>query len=249
LRRLVPPSYPQRHGHAERVELASDRAIRAANTVGYRLSHWPIWIWVFFIAPGPLTFDLFAHGPNARIGLWLGIVIVGTGLAGLWGRLPGVEPAPYIVRFSEDRPNPVYRRICYTLAWSEVAAYAVLNAAGLVDAIVRGAWRVRHIYDLGYFPIAIGCWLLGAFGWLPRVGRSTKGEGRERRYFYGSVWAVCIAQPVLWLLWKVLPQSRVFDVGKLVVFVGILAFVGDLARRGVLPRTRPILPGELAVSD
>ena len=27
------------------------------------------------------------------------------------------------------------------------------------------------------------------------------------------------------------------------------AFVGNLARRGLLPRTRPILPGELAVSD
>ena len=34
-------------------------------------------------------------------------------------------------------------------------------------------------------------------------GASTQGEGHERRYFYGSVWAVAIAQPVLWLLWKV----------------------------------------------
>jgi hypothetical protein len=36
---------------------------------------------------------------------------------------------------------------------------------------------------------------------------------------------------------------------KLVVFVGILAVMGNLARRGRLPRTRPIVPGELAVSD
>jgi hypothetical protein len=36
---------------------------------------------------------------------------------------------------------------------------------------------------------------------------------------------------------------------KLVVFVAILAFVGNLARLGRLPRTRPIVPGELAVSD
>ena len=27
------------------------------------------------------------------------------------------------------------------------------------------------------------------------------------------------------------------------------AFVGNLARRGLLPRTRPIVPGELAISD
>ena len=79
--------------------------------------------------------------------------------------------------------------------------------------------------------------------------RSTKGEGHERRYFYGSVWAVSVAQPVLWLLWKILPTTTVADVTKLVVFVAILAFIGNLARLGVLPRTRPIVPGELAVSD
>jgi hypothetical protein len=36
---------------------------------------------------------------------------------------------------------------------------------------------------------------------------------------------------------------------KLIVFVAILVFVGFLAYRGRLPRTRPIVPGELAVSD
>jgi hypothetical protein len=47
----------------------------------------------------------------------------------------------------------------------------------------------------------------------------------------------------------VLPQTRLSDAFKLAVFIGILAFVGNLARRGRLPRTRPIVPGELAVSD
>ena len=68
--------------------------------------------------------------------LWLGAVLAGTGIAGLRGRLPGVEPRPYIIRFTEDRPNPLYRRVCYTLAWSEVIAFALLNIAGLVMAIV-----------------------------------------------------------------------------------------------------------------
>src|SRR6185503_4061952 len=229
--------------------LASDRAFRARNKISYRLAHRPIWIWVFFIAPGPVTFDLFAHGPDRRTLLWLAIVIIGTGIAGWRGRLPGVEPAPYILRFNEDRPNPLYRRVCYTLAWSEVVSYALLNVVGLVDAIVNGTWRARAIYDVGYLPIAVTIWLLGAFGWLPRVKRSTQGEGHERRYFYGSVWAVCIAQPALWFFWRALPHSRSSDIAKLVIFVGILAFVGNLARRGLLPRTRPILPGELAVSD
>lgn len=246
---FLPPSYQRSLGHARRVELAADRRIRERNKVTYRLAHWPIWIWVFFIAPGPLTFDLFARGFDARMALWLGIVIAGTGIAGLRGRLPGVEPRPYIIRFTEDRPNPLYRRVCYTLAWSEVVAFAVLNVAGSVYAIAGGVWRLRQLYDAAYYPIVGTIWVLGALGWLPRVKKSTQGEGHERRYFYGSVWAVCIAQPVLWLLWKVLPLTQAADVLKLAVFIGILAWVGHLARRGLLPRTRPIVPGELAVSD
>jgi hypothetical protein len=50
-------------------------------------------------------------------------------------------------------------------------------------------------------------------------------------------------------MWRALPQSRTLDVLKLVVFLGILAYVGNLARRGLMPRTRPILPGETVVSD
>ena len=246
---LLPPSYQQRLGHSERIELAADRPIRERNKISYRMAHWPIWIFVFFIAPGPLTFDLFAHGFDTRMVAWFGLVLLGTGIAGLRGRLPGVEPRPYIIRFTEDRPNPLYRRVCYTLAWSEVIAFAVLNMAGLSMAIATGAWRLRQLYEIAYFPIVMVVWLLGAMGKLPRVKASTQGEGHERRYFYGSVWAVCIAQPVLWLLWKVLPHTRVADAVKLTIFVAILAYVGNLARRGLLARTRPIVPGELAVSD
>ena len=36
---------------------------------------------------------------------------------------------------------------------------------------------------------------------------------------------------------------------KLVAFAGTLAAVGWASRLGLFPRTRPILPGELAVSD
>jgi len=167
----------------------------------------------------------------------------------LFGKLPGCEPAPYIIRFTEDRPNPLYRRICYTMAWGEVIAFAVLNAGGLVYAIVTGEWRLKQMYQSFYFPIAGFFWLLGALGQLPRVKKSTKGEGHERRYFYGSVWAVTIAQPILWQMWLWLPRGRTFDIIRLVTFVAILAYVGNMARRGKLPRTRPIVPGELAVSD
>ena len=234
---------------AHYIEFDTDRKIRHRNKLYYRFNHWPIWIFVFFIAPGPLTFQLFETGFNRNLLIWLGCVLVGTGIAGLRGRLPGCEPAPYIIRFTEDRPNPVYRRVCYTTAWGEVIAFAALNIAGLAWAAYSGQWRLRQMYETAYFPIAGTFWLLGALGKLPRVKASTQGEGHERRYFYGSVWAVTIAQPILWVLWKTLPVGRIADLTKLLVFIGVLAFVGHLSRRGRLPRTRPIVPGELAVSD
>ena len=229
------------------IELDSARKIRHRNKLYYRFNHWPIWIFVFFIAPGPLVFDLFARGFDQRMAAWLAIVLAGTGIAGLMGLLPGCEPRPYIIRFTEDRPNPLYRRICYTTAWGEVVAFAVLNTAGLAYAVATGSWQLRQFYDVGYFPIAGTVWLFGALGLLPRVRPSTKNEGHERRYFYGSVWAVAIAQPALWLLWKVVPVSHQGDALKLGVFVAILGVVGYLSRLGVLPRTRPILPGEWAI--
>ena len=222
---------------------------RTRNKVHFRFAHWPIWIFVFFLAPGPLMFDLFEKGFDRRMVLWLVVVLLGTGIAGLFGQLPGVEPRPYILRFTEDKPNPLYRRICYTVAWGDLISFAVLNLAGLGYAVATGVWRLRQIYEYAYFPLAIVIWTLGAAGLLPRVRASTQGEGTERRYFYGAVWAVSAAEPALGLLWKLLPRSRESDVVKLLVFAGILAGMGMLARKGVLPRTRVIQPGEWAISD
>jgi hypothetical protein len=234
---------------ALRVELDTDRKLRTRNKLYYRFNHWPIWIFVFFIAPGPLTFDFFERGFDSRMAIWLGLVLGATAIAGMAGKLPGCEPAPYIIRFTEDRPNPLYRRICYTTAWGETIAFAVLNIAGLAVAVATGDWRLKEMYQYGYFPIAGTIWLLGALGRLPRVKPSTAGEGHERRYFYGSVWAVTTAQPILFLLWKILPRGTLYDALKLMVFIAVLAVMGLLAWRGVLPRTRPIVPGELAISD
>jgi hypothetical protein len=235
--------------HARYIELDSARKIRHRNKLYYRFNHWPIWIFVFFIAPGPLTFDLFEHGFDRRMLLWLAVVLTGTAIAGFRGRLPGCEPAPYIIRFTEDRPNPIYRRICYTVAWGEVVAFAVLNIVGLIVAIATGTWMLKEIYRYAYFPLAGTVWFIGALGMLPRVKPSTAGEGHERRYFYGSVWAVAVAQPILWFSWLLLPRTQLSDIFKLALFVGILSVMGRLAYLGRLPRTRPIVPGEWASLD
>jgi hypothetical protein len=235
--------------YAGKLEYAQERKMRTRNTRLYRLAHWPIWIWVFFLAPGPLTFSLFAHGFGRGNLAWLALVLIGTGIAALRGRLPGAEPAPYILRFDEDKPNPLYRRVCYTFAWNAVLSFALLNLAGLAIAAGTGTWYMKQIYFYAYAPLCLTILLLGALGRLPRVGPSTKGEGTERRYFYGSVWAVAISQTVLLLIWKTLPNTRGASFLKLAVFVGALLLMARAAYRGVLPRTRPIVPGESMVAD
>ena len=235
--------------YAIRVEYAHQQKSRGRNKVLYRLAHWPIWIWVFFLAPGPLTFNLIAHGPTRRNVFWLLLVLVGTGIAALFGQLPGVEECPYILRFCEDKPNPLYRRVCYTFAWNAVITFALLNLAGLVLAVNTRRWYLAQIYHVAYLPGFLLILVLGCSGVLPRVRPSTKGEGTERRYFYGSLWTVTIAQSLLLFLWKTLPRTHAADVLKLLVYTGALAAGGAAAALGLLPRTRPILPGELMVAD
>jgi len=221
--------------------------MRVRNKRHYRFAHWPIWIWVFFLAPGPLTFSLFAHGFGWANSIWLAVVMIGTGIAGVYGQLPGVEPAPYILRFDEDKPNLLYRKVCYTFAWNAVINFALLNLVGLIIASITGVWYMSQLYHYAYFPLCGLILLLGALGALPRVGRSTKGEGIERRYFYGSVWAVTTAQILLLVLWKSLPLTRTGSLVKLAVYSGTLIAMGLAAYNGALPRTRPIMPGELMV--
>jgi len=235
--------------YSGKLEYAEERKMRERNTRVYRLCHWPIWIWVFFLAPGPLTFSLFAHGFSRWNVLWLAAVLIGTFIGVVRGKLPGSEPRPYILRFDEDKPNPLYRRVCYTFAWNAVLNFALMNFAGLVIASVTGVWYMKQIYLYGYAPVCALILLLGILGKLPRVGFSTKGEGTERRYFYGSVWAVTAAQTVLLVFWKTLPQTSTASLVKLCMFLGALALMGFAAYRGILPRTRPILPGETMVSD
>src|ERR1700730_16369696 len=230
-------------GYSGRVEYARTRKMRERNTALYRLAHWPIWIWVFFLAPGPLAFTLFARGFGPGNLVWLIAVLAGTGVAGLRGQLAGVEPRPYILCFDEDKQNPPYRRVCYTFAWNAVLSFALLNLSGLLIAAATGVWYMKQIYHYAWLPMCGAILLLGGEGALPRVGLSTKGEGTERRYFYGAVWAVTVAQTLLLVLWQTLPQTRAASLVKLVVYVGTLLLMGLAAHRGVLPRTRPIVPG------
>ena len=175
--------------------------IRHRNKLYYRFNHWPIWIFVFFIAPGPLVFDLFERGFDRRMIVWLAVVLTGTAIAGLFGQLPGCEPRPYIIRFTEDRRNPLYRRICYTTAWGEVIAFAALNVAGLAYATATGEWRLKQLYEYGYFPIAGTMWLPRGAGTI--ASRQTVHQRRRTRaavllWFRlgGCVRSACLVVPL-----------------------------------------------------
>src|SRR5260370_9268695 len=92
--------------YSGKVEYSRARKMREQNTRFYRLAHWPLWIWVFFLAPGPLTFSLFARGFRRGNLTWLALVLVGTGIAPIRGSLPGAEPPPYFLRSTRTNPNP-----------------------------------------------------------------------------------------------------------------------------------------------
>ena len=144
--------------------------------------------------------------------LWLGVVLLGTGIAALFGS--SASSRAYHRSFTEDRPNPLYRRICYTLAWSEVIAFAVLNIAGLATAVLTGAWRLRQMYEVAYFPIVISIWVMGALGRLPRVKAVHAGTGPRTplllRFCLGglhrsahpwwALWRGCRPCPLGWTL-------------------------------------------------
>jgi len=237
--------------YSGKVEYAHERKIRERNTVRYRFAHLPLWIFVFFLAPGPLTFSLFAHGFSLANGAWLIAVLIGVCIAGYFGQAPGCEPRPYILRFDEDRPNPLYRKVCYTFAWNAVLNFALLNLAGTIIAAVTGTWYMKQIYTYAYFPLGALILLIGIAGGLPRAGRSTKREGYERRYFYACVWTAALSETILLIVWKTLPNTQQAAIVKLAVYVVALLITGSLALRGVFPRTRPIVAtaGQIVAVD
>jgi hypothetical protein len=231
------------------LQLSQEPRFRKRNTRIYRLAHWPIWFFVFMIAPGKLVVELFTRGFDWRMFVWFVMVVAATGVAGWRGYLPGTEPRPYILRFTENKPNPLYRRVCYTIAWGNLLTFTMLNLTVLVDSAVTGKWHFRQIYGSAYLVPAVVVWSFGALGWLPRTRPSTQGESRERRYFYAMVWAVGAAHALTGLFWKLLPRTRQTNIVDLAVFTCTLVGVGVLALIGRLPRTQPIAYPEWAVSD
>jgi hypothetical protein len=214
---------------------------RARNKGYYRVLHVPIWIFVFFVLPGHLTFALYDRGFDARHGCWLAIVSLFCAWRGHLGRLPGVEPQPYITHYGVHQPNLGYRVMCYTAAWIALLVPYTLNLLGLLYAAVTGMWTIADLYRWLYYPLAAGVVLAAVLDWVPRARRSTANEGAERAWFYVAIWTVVPSQLVGWAVWRL--GSRIDFAGlalarfRLAAFVAVSIFFIWMGLKGYLGRT------------
>ena len=214
---------------------------RERNKAYYRVLHAPIWVWVFWILPGHLTFDLYLRGPDHRHWTWLAVVIAVCAWRGFAGRLPGVEPRPYITHYGVDAPNLGYRVVCYTAAWIDLLVPWTLNFLGLVLAVATGEWRIAELYRWMYYPLALAIALATALNLTPRARRSVKWEGVERAWFYVTIWTVVPSQAAAWAMWRLGPrfgfEGDALSTARLVTFVAVSLLFFVPGFYGRLPRT------------
>lgn len=215
---------------------------RGRNKTYYRILHVPLWIWVFWILPGNLTADLYAHGFDRRHWIWLAIVVVVCAWRGFAGRLPGVEPRPYITHYGEDKLNLWYRVICYTAAWIDLLVPFSINLAGLVIYLFIGRWIIGTLYVKIYYVLAALVILATALDLTPRARRSTSNEGVEKGWFYVAVWTVVPTQLAGWAMWRLgkhfaLSVSTLNEF-RLLSFLVVAAIFLALGLLGKLPRTK-----------
>ena len=214
---------------------------RDRNKSYYRVLHLPIWLWVFFILPGHLTYALYLHGPDRRHWIWLAAVFAICVWRGLAGRLPGVEPEPYVKYYGADQPNLPYRVVCYTAAWIDLLVPFALNLIGLILAAITGKWYLADLYFYLYYPLALAVVLATFLDLTPRAKRSTKNEGAEKGWFYVAIWTVVPTQVAAWGAWRLGSRldmtSYQLDCVRLAVFLLVGAALFLLCLRGKLPRS------------
>ena len=224
---------------------------RERNKRYYRILHAPIWIWAFWILPGNLTADLYAHGPDRRHWIWLAVVTVGCAWRAYAGRLPGAEPAPYITHYGEDKPNLWYRVICYTTAWIDLMVPFTINLAGLVINFFSGRWIIDELFVKLYYILAAAIVLATVLDFTPRARRSTRNEGAEKAWFYVAVWVVVPTQIAAWAMWRLgkyfaLSPNTLGDL-RLFTFLIVAGAFFTLGVLGKLPRTQRYYAGANSV--
>jgi hypothetical protein len=215
---------------------------RERNKFYYLILHIPLWIWAFWIIPGQLTSDLFRHGPDRRHWIWLGVVSAVCLWRGIAGRLPGSEAIPYITHFGEDKPNPMYRVVCYTVAWIDLLAPFAINLTALVVVAVTGKWIIYSLYGAFYYSVVAIVIMVTMLDLTPRARRSVREDGAEKACFYLAVWVVAPTQVAAWTMWRMGKYMGLSGAGlnltrlaTFLVVAGVFTILGFLEK---LPRTR-----------
>ncbi|HEX2327747.1 MAG TPA: hypothetical protein VHN74_03410 [Candidatus Angelobacter sp.] len=226
---------------------------RERNKGYYRVLHVPLWIWAYWVLPGHLTADLYAHGPDRRHWIWLAIVTAVCAWRGYLGRLPGCEQRPYITHYGEEKPNLWYRVFCYTTAWIDLLVPFTINLLGLVINAFTGVYQIHELYAKLYYPLAGAIVLATVLNVTPRARRSTRGEGEEKGWFYVTVWTVVPTQLVGWAMWRLgkffaLSPAALGDLrlGSFLSAAAVFFFLGYI---GKLPRTHRYYVPEGTISD
>jgi hypothetical protein len=214
---------------------------RERNKNYYRALHVPLWVWVFFILPGHLTYAFYTKGPDARHAWWLAAVLAACVWRGYLGRLPGCEFRPYVTHYGMDQHNLPFRVVCYTAAWIDLLVPYALNAIGLVFAVATGQWLLGNLYRWLYYPLAAVIILATALDLTPRAKRSTRNEGAERGWFYVAVWTVVPAQLAAWAAWRLGGRMGLETMPlawlRFAVFFGVTVAALLLGHAERLPRT------------
>ena len=114
-----------------------------------------------------------------------------------------------------DRPNPLYRRVCYNLRVerSDHFRRSQYHRPSL-SRLHGGEWYLKQIYRYASFPIAGTVWLYSARLGGCHASCGQEGRGARASLLYGTVWAMCIAQPRSGLMWYVVPDTRVGNAGS-----------------------------------
>lgn len=226
---------------------------RERNKNYYRVLHVPIWIWAFWILPGHLTADLYAHGPDRRHWVWLAIVTLVCSWRAYVGRLPGCEPRPYITHYGEDKPNLWYRVLCYTTAWIDLLVPFTINLIGLIVYLISAKYPIINMYRNVYYVLVAAVILATLVDDTPRARRSTRREGEEKGWFYVAVWTVVPTQLAAWAMWRL---GRFFDLSprilgdlRLLTFVVVALLFFALGYLGRLPRTQRYYIPKGTISD
>ena len=220
----------------EALHFELDRNARSGRSQGVHAHHGPILIFVFFIAPVPLTFDLFERGFDARCCLARRVLIVPACRAA-W-KVPGAS-----------RPHHPFHGSVRTRSIAPLLHHRLGRVSRLPAQGGRLFYAIFTENELSKFTsgsisqLAAHSWCLARSAFSAREGHNQR-RRHERRYFFRIVFAERSRSQFSGPL-EGLPRSTTYDIVNRRVH-GILALSATWPSSTV-PRTRPKVVHELAV--